>query len=93
MSGEEQELKEKITAQLMNKYGDTSRESMQKLFALYDKDHNGKIGADELDDLLKDAHVGNGFTRGAWVKGIIKKMDKSHDGEIDWREFSASLEP
>jgi Ca2+-binding EF-hand superfamily protein len=58
----------------------------------FDKDRNGKIGADELEELLKDAHVGNGFTRGAWVSGIIKKMDGSHDGEIDWREFSATLE-
>lgn len=91
MSGEEQELKEKISRQLLRKYGNTDRESMQKLFNEYDTDRRGTISPTELEKLLKDADVGNGLTRGAWVRGIIKKLDSGKDGAIDWREFTAAL--
>lgn len=91
MDENELELKEKITALMLRKYGDTSRESMEKLFKLYDKNRNGNIDKTELEQLLKDAEVGNGFTRGAWVSGIIKKLDSDRDRSISWREFDSVI--
>lgn len=87
----EKELKEKIKALMLRKYGDTSRESMEKMFRSYDKDRSGEIDSDELEKLLKDAEVGNGITRGMWVSGIIKKLDKDGDKSISWREFDAVI--
>jgi Ca2+-binding EF-hand superfamily protein len=89
MSKEQQELIEKIQSLLKKKYGDTSLESMRKLFDLYDKNHDSRIDGNELEQLLKDADVGNSFTRGMWVKGIVSQLDKNGDREVDWEEFAA----
>lgn len=88
MSKEQQELVEKIQALLKKKFGDDSSESMRKLFDTYDKDGDQKIGGDELEALLKDASIGNSFTRGMWVKGILEKLDQNGDKKIDWDEFA-----
>ncbi len=88
---DQQELVEKIKKLLVKKYGDSSLESMQKLFTAYDKDGDKRISAGELEQLLKDADVGNGFTRGAWVKGVIEALDKNADKTIDWNEFSDAV--
>jgi Ca2+-binding EF-hand superfamily protein len=88
---EKEELTHKIQGLLMRKTGSTSRESMHTMFKSYDHDRDGRIGAGELKDLLSDAGVGNGFTRGAWVDGIIKELDTNHDGQISWEEFDASI--
>jgi Ca2+-binding EF-hand superfamily protein len=90
-ASEQQELVEKIQKLLKKKYGDASMESMKKLFLAYDKDGDEKIGAGELEQLLKDADVGNAFTRGAWIKGVIGALDKNADKKIDWQEFSAAV--
>lgn len=92
MSNEQQELVEKIQKLLTKKYGDTSTSSMKKLFDEYDADGDGKIDADELEKLLKDVNLGNTFTRGMWIKGIISKLDESGDKKIDWAEFSKAVE-
>lgn len=87
-----EELIEKVNRLLLRKVGRTDKEAMQKLFKSYDKDANGRIGPEELEQLLKDADVGNGFTRGAWVSGVIKKLDTGKlDGEISWEEFDAVM--
>jgi Ca2+-binding EF-hand superfamily protein len=91
MANEQQELVEKIQALLTKKYGDTSAESMRKLFDAYDKDGDKKISPGDLEQLLKDASIGNAFTRGAWVKGIVGKLDTNGDKLIDWDEFSAAI--
>ena len=49
------------------------------------------FGLGPLEQLLKDADVGNGFTRGAWVKGVIGALDTNADKTIDWDEFSAAV--
>jgi Ca2+-binding EF-hand superfamily protein len=90
-SKEQEELIEKIQKLVVKKYGDTSLESMRKLFDEYDRDRDQKINADELERLLKDADVGNAFTRGAWVKGVIGAMDQNADKKIDWDEFTAAV--
>ena len=88
----QEELVSKIKGLLLRSTGRTDRDSMQKLFKSYDKDGNGRIGARELEQLLQDAGVGNGFTRGAWVDGIIKKLDTGKlDHEISWEEFDAVM--
>jgi Ca2+-binding EF-hand superfamily protein len=88
---EQEELVEKIQKLLKKKYGDSSIENMRKLFDEYDRDKDQKISADELEKLLKDADVGNGLTRGAWVKGVIGALDKNSDRKIDWDEFTAAI--
>jgi Ca2+-binding EF-hand superfamily protein len=90
-SREQDELVAKIQRLLQKKYGDTSVESMRKLFDEYDRDKDQKINADELERLLKDADVGNGLTRGAWVKGVIGALDQDADKKIDWSEFTAAI--
>jgi Ca2+-binding EF-hand superfamily protein len=91
MSKEQQELVEKIQALLRKKYGDSSVESMKKLFDHYDKDKDKKISQNELEQLLKDAEIGNSFTRGMWIKGIVGQLDTNNDKHIDWDEFSAAV--
>jgi hypothetical protein len=56
-------------------------------FDHYDRGHDGGVSADELTQLLKDAGVGNAFTRGAWVSGIIERLDTNKDGRIQFSEF------
>jgi len=90
-SKEQAELVEKIQKLLQRKYGDSSVENMRKLFDEYDRDKDQKISPDELERLLKDADIGNSFTRGAWVKGVIGALDQNADRKIDWDEFTAAI--
>lgn len=90
-SKEQEELVEKLQKLLHKRYGDTSVESMRKLFDEYDRDKDQKISPVELETLLKDADIGNSFTRGAWVKGVIGALDQNADKKIDWAEFTAAI--
>jgi Ca2+-binding EF-hand superfamily protein len=90
-SKEQAELVEKIQRLLVKKYGDSNLENMRKLFDEYDLDKDQKISPDELERLLKDADIGNGFTRGAWVKGVVAALDQNADKKIDWNEFTAAM--
>jgi len=90
-SKEQAELVEKIKSLLQKRYGDSSAESMRRLFDEYDRDKDQKISPGELEQLLKDADIGNGFTRGAWVKGVIGALDQNADKKIDWDEFTAAI--
>jgi len=89
MASEQEQLVASIESALKSKYGDASLASMRKLFDSYDTNKDGKIDKDELSKLLKDVDIGNSFTRGAWVKGIIEKLDKDSDKAISWDEFQA----
>jgi Ca2+-binding EF-hand superfamily protein len=91
MSKEQEELVTKVKALLVKTHGNESLESMRKLFDHYDTNHDGKIDANELEALLKDASVGNGFTRSAWIKGIIQNLDQNGDKLIDWNEFTRAV--
>ena len=90
-SKEQEELVAKIKKLLTKQYGDSGLESMRKLFDAYDKNGDQRIDASELEQLLKDADIGNGFTRGAWVKGVIGALDTNADKAIDWDEFCAAV--
>ena len=92
MAGEQEELVSRIRELLNKKYGDTTVASMRRLFDHYDTNHDQKISEKELEQLLKDANIGNGLTRSMWIKGIVGALDKNGDKHIDWAEFSAAVE-
>lgn len=53
--------------------------------------NDSKVDSGELSELLSDASVGNMITRGAWVSGIMREMDKDGDGKISWNEFESVI--
>lgn len=79
------ELKAKVKALVGSKFGG----DYHKGFSHYDGNTDGGLDKDELKNLLSDAGVGNGITRGAWASGIIKKLDKNGDNKVQWAEFDA----
>jgi Ca2+-binding EF-hand superfamily protein len=90
MASEEQkrEVQDKVSRLVTEKFaGD-----YQRAFAHYDNGpKDGRIDAAELTQLLKDAGIGNWFTRDAWVEGIIDALDTDQDGAISATEFNAVL--
>jgi hypothetical protein len=81
----EAELKKKVGALVATRYGGSYRAA----FDHYDTDKDDAINGDEMSALLAEAGVGNKLTRGMWVKGILAKLDTSHDGKISWAEFDS----
>jgi hypothetical protein len=51
------------------------------------RSQTGSIDSDELSELLRDADIGNTFTRGFWVSGIMAEVDKDNDGFITYTEL------
>lgn len=91
------ELRQKVAALCVARYGSNTVENKKKLFASYDSNGDGKLDADELNELLADANVGSAITRrppfGAcgWVCEIFKKVDKNpEDGLLSWEEYLAA---
>lgn len=91
-NAQEQELRTKI-ARLVNRapyHGD-----LEAAFRAYDRGDDGALNSSELRNLLADARVGNGLTRGLWVDGIIEKMDElpgaRRNGKVDWAELQTLL--
>jgi Ca2+-binding EF-hand superfamily protein len=89
MATEQEQLVNGIGNYLEQNFGDRSASAMRKLFDRYDADHDGKIGKQELRKLLEEVDVGNSFTRGAWVRGILDKVDTNSDKAISWEEFQS----
>jgi Ca2+-binding EF-hand superfamily protein len=89
MATEQEQLVAGIGNYLQQNFGDRSPAAMRKLFDRYDVDHDGKINTQELGQLLKDVDIGNTFTRGAWVRGIIDKLDTDADKSISRTEFQS----
>lgn len=92
MANEQQQLVDSIGSYLQQNFGDRSPDSMRKLFDRYDVDRDGKITKSELEKLLKDVDIGNAFTRGAWVRGILDKLDTNADKAISWMEFQTVVQ-
>ena len=66
--------------------------SYRSLFNKYDEDGDGYINKSELKKLLAAADIGNRFTRGSWVDGVVEAADESldtPDQKISWAEFQA----
>jgi hypothetical protein len=81
----EKELKQKVGALVSTQFGG----DYKKAFTHYDSDKDGSVTKSELVELLEQAGVGNGITRGMWAKKIIEKLDASHDKGIQWAEFES----
>ena len=84
----EQELQQKVSSLVERRFGG----NYETAFRHY-TDHNGAsaITRDRLARLLKDADVGNGLNRGAWVDGILARLDANRDGLISQREFEGMI--
>jgi Ca2+-binding EF-hand superfamily protein len=80
-----QELKDKVAALV----GATFGGDFQRAFRHYDGDQDEKINKGELKTLLRDAGVGNAFTRSAWASGVIEELDKDDDACVSWAEFAS----
>ena len=81
----ERELKQKVGKLVTSKFGG----DYKKAFTHYDADKDGAVGKSELVQLLSDAGVGNGLTRGTWANKIIEKLDSNADQAIEWPEFES----
>lgn len=62
------------------------------LYTRYDRDNDGRLNEDELNSLLRDADIGNSWTRGAWVRGILDRFDLGGDRTISWDELEKAIE-
>lgn len=80
------ELVKKVSELVSRRFGG-NYETAFRAYAQGDE----KVDSNELRDLLYDADVGNGFTRGAWVDGIIRQLDGDNDGKISWQEFQSVM--
>jgi len=87
----EVELVAKVQKLMSERFGGSDATARKKLFDAYDADADGQIDRDELGQLLADAGVGNGFTRGVWVRGVVAKLDADESKTISYAEFEGIL--
>ncbi len=88
----ERELIMKIRNMLQRHHGGDDPTAMRKAFSMYDRSGNGELGPNELAVVLADAGVGNALTRGAWVRGILSRLDSEGRGALSWSDFQAALD-
>jgi Ca2+-binding EF-hand superfamily protein len=62
-------------------------------FNFFDKDKNGSISVEEIEDLFKDntTYVNDDKALSSELKKIIEKLDKDKDGLIDFKDFSSFM--
>lgn len=65
----------------------------RKAFDHYDYDKDGKVGRDNIRDILADAGVGSRMTRGIWADKVLEELDKDGDGRVSWAEFESAMKP
>lgn len=63
----------------------------RKAWEAYDQNKDDKISKDEMSKFLKDAGVGNLFTRPVIVKYVMSEADFDGDRLISWPEFEAAM--
>lgn len=64
-----------------------SKEKIRKVFAIFDKDGNGKISPHEFKNIFKGV---SGIKEELWFE-MIKDVDQDGNGEIDFSEFEDLL--
>lgn len=86
---DQRELIDKVNALARKRWG--AGDHWRELFDAYDSDSDGEASPAEVNELLRDAGVGNGFTRGMWVAGVIGRMDRDDSGGISFVEMTRAL--
>jgi hypothetical protein len=83
------ELVRKVSQLVRERFGN----NYESAFAHYasKRGGNGTVDEEELGDLLKDAGIGSWATRGIWVDGVMKELDRDRDKKIGWSEFESSM--
>jgi len=87
---EKKELVEKLVALVEERFDGDYKAAFDRY--ANKRSQSGSVDAVELSDLLKDAGVGNAFTRGFWVDGVMAEVDKDNDGFITYSELQSILE-
>ncbi len=90
MSDPKQELVEKVTQLVKQRYGGDWNRAFRHYSGLGGS--SGLVDRDAVAELLKDAGIGNAMTRGAWTRGIVKELDEDEDLKISWDEFRKIFE-
>jgi len=85
----EAELVGKIRQLMHDRFGGSDAAARQRMFEAYDHNRDGEIDKDELGRLLSDAGVGNAFTRGMWVSGVMSRVDADKNSTISYSELEA----
>mmetsp|Transcript_10583 Transcript_10583/g.7908 ORF Transcript_10583/g.7908 Transcript_10583/m.7908 type:complete len:151 (+) Transcript_10583:1069-1521(+) len=75
-------------AATVNKQKLLSKEGLKTAFAIFDKDDNGFISAQEVKQVLDH---GKKFDERVW-DNIIREVDINGDGEISYQEFEKMME-
>jgi len=60
-------------------------------FRVFDRNGDGKISLDELKFVLQNGEVTDAFGAGKDMESLLKEVDTSGDGEIDFQEFMAMM--
>jgi Ca2+-binding EF-hand superfamily protein len=84
-SPEEADLLDKVTRLVDSRF----KSDWRRAFDHYASGSTAAVDRDQLITLLDDAGIGNWATRGAWAKGVLKKMDTNGDKRISWTEFQS----
>ena len=77
----EKELVRKVQALVSKRFAGNYKTAFDNYAA------GGLMGEDGLEQLLKDANVGNFATRGTWVRAIMEKIDEDRDGVVSFSEL------
>ncbi|CAO3610992.1 unnamed protein product [Mucor hiemalis] len=70
------------------KVSDEELTSLKEAFNLYDTDKNGAIDVKQFADILKSLNITSDDSK---LKAIIEKVDKNHNGQIDFEEFVTAM--
>lgn len=87
----ETELVTKVRKLLLDRCGRDDVSALRESFFAYDKNKTGHLEPEELSEVLADAGIGNTFTRGMWVKGILGRLAGSKNA-LSWDDFAPMLD-
>src|SRR4051794_11091254 len=71
-----------------SKFSFITKEDYNALSALYDKDHDGKLSDEDLNDIIEDYNK-NRMDKKSKAYEIVSKYDVNQDGAIDIEELEA----